>query len=358
MKGAKKLGISFASLGLLMTLSACGSRSKEDTSGKTNVEKSVAIVTDTGGIDDKSFNQSAWEGLQEWGKEHDLRKGIGGYDYIQSSDASDYTNNMNKAVQANFHTIFGIGYKLATAVQSAAALNPKTNFVIIDGVVPDMKNVASVTFADNEAAYLAGIAAGYTTKTNKVGFVGGEEGEVIDRFQAGFTAGVKQAAKQLHKKISVDVQYAASFSSPDKGKAIAANMYESGIDIIYHAAGGTGAGVFQEAKSLNQTNSDKKVWVIGVDSDQSAEGEYKTKSGKKDNCTLTSTIKGVNQAVLQISNDSWNNKFPGGKVLTFGLKGDGVSITRGQMSDAVWKEVQSARQSVIDGKVKVPSKTN
>lgn len=357
MKSTKKIGATLASLGLLLTLSACGSRSKVETSGNTDPAKSVAIVTDTGGIDDRSFNQSAWEGLQQWGKEHDLRKGIGGYEYIQSSDASDYTNNMNKAVQANFHTIFGVGYKLATAVQSAASLNPKTNFVIIDGVVPNMKNVASATFADNEAAYLAGIAAGYTTKTNKVGFIGGEEGEVIDRFQAGFTAGVKQAAKQLHKKIKVDVQYAASFSSPDKGKAIAANMYESGIDIIYHAAGGTGAGVFQEAKSLNQSNPDKKVWVIGVDSDQSAEGEYKASNGKKECCTLTSTIKGVNEAVLQISNDAWNNHFPGGKVLSFGLKDKGVSITRGEMTETTWKAVQAAKQAVIDGKVSVPSKT-
>lgn len=357
MKSTKKIGAGLASLGLLLTLSACGSRSKVETSGKTNPDKSVAIVTDTGGIDDRSFNQSAWEGLQQWGKEHDLRKGIGGYEYIQSSDASDYTNNMNKAVQANFHTIFGIGYKLATAVQSAASLNTKTNFVIIDGVVPSMKNVASVIFADNEAAYLAGIAAGYTTKNNKVGFLGGEEGEVIDRFQAGFTAGVKQAAKQLHKKITVDVKYAASFSSPDKGKAIAANMYESGIDIIYHAAGGTGAGVFQEAKSLNQANPKQKVWVIGVDSDQSAEGEYKASDGKKANCTLTSTIKGVNEAVLQISNDAWNNHFPGGKVLTFGLKDHGVSITRGEMTEATWKAVQAAKQTVVDGKVSVPSKT-
>lgn len=356
MKSAKKIGISVASLGLLVSLSACGSRSKQESEGKTNVDKSVAIVTDTGGIDDKSFNQSAWEGLQAWGKEHDLRKGIGGYEYIQSNDASDYTNNMNTAVQANFHTIFGIGYKLATAVQSAAELNPKTNFVIIDGVVPNMKNVASATFADNEAAYLAGIAAGYTTKTNKVGFIGGEEGEVIARFQAGFEAGVAKAAEQLYKKIKVEVKYAASFSAPDKGKAIAANMYESGVDVIYHASGGTGSGVFQEAKSLNQTNPDKKVWVIGVDSDQSAEGEYKTKQGKKDNCTLASTIKGVNQAVLQISNAAWNNKFPGGQILSFGLKDKGVSITRGEMTDTTWKAVEAARQSVVDGKVTVPTK--
>ena len=348
MKTVAKMGLGMAAIGMSVMLTACGSRDKQEQS-----DKSVAIVTDIGGVDDRSFNQSAWEGLQAFGKEHDLKKGIGGYDYLQSQTAADYRNNLERAVQAGYKTIFGVGYLLSDSVSQTAQQNPNNNFVIIDSVIENQKNVASAVFKDNEAAYLAGIAAAYTTHTNKVGFIGGEEGAVIDRFQAGFEQGVKEGAKQLHKKIDVDVQYANSFGAPDKGKALAAQMYKSGIDIIYHAAGGTGAGVFQEAKALNEENEDKKVWVIGVDSDQQPEGEYTTKNGKKENCTLASTIKGVNIAVEKIANDAWNGQFPGGKVLSFGLKDNGVSLTKGFLSTRAQKAVAQAKQSVIQGKVTV-----
>lgn len=350
MKKSSKVCLGVAAAGMALTLTACGSDKKEDSKKS---DKSVAIVTDIGGVDDRSFNQSAWEGLQKWGKAHDLQKGVGGYDYLQSQTAADYKNNLDKAVQAGYKTIFGVGYLLKDSVAQTAKQNPDNNFVIIDDVIEGQKNVASAVFKDNEAAYLAGVAAAYTTKTNKVGFIGGEEGTVIDRFQAGFEQGVKAASKQLHKNISVEVKYANSFGAPDKGKALAAQMYKSGIDIIYHASGGTGAGVFQEAKSLNEKGEGNKVWVIGVDSDQQAEGKYKTKDGKEDNCTLTSTIKGVNIAVEKISNEAWNNKFPGGKVISFGLKDNGVSITKGFLSTKTQKAVEQAKQSVVDGKTKV-----
>ncbi len=147
---------------------------------------------------------------------------------------------------------------------------------MIDG----LDNVLSATFKDNEASYLAGIAAAYTTETNVVGFIGGVKGEVIDRFDAGFKAGVDAGAKELGKEIKVLNQYAGDFSAPDKGRSIAKGMYAQNADIIFHASGGTGNGVFQEAKSLNESG-DKKVWVIGVDRDQSDEGEYTLNGEKK-----------------------------------------------------------------------------
>ena len=186
-----------------------------------------------------------------------------------------------------FKTVFGIGYLLADPISAAADQNPDTNFVIIDSVIEDKDNVASATFKDQEAAYLAGVAAAETTKSNKLGFVGGEEGAVIDRFEAGFVQGVKDTAKKLDKDISVDVQYAASFGDPSKGKALAANMYNAGVDIIYHASGGTGQGVFSEAKARNEKADEAdKVWVIGVDSDQQNDGKYKSKDGKESNFCL------------------------------------------------------------------------
>ena len=361
MKKAKLFGLGTVAMAALLTLGACGGGSgggSTDSSGgaaKDDAKHSVAIVTDIGGVDDRSFNQSAWEGLQAWGKEHDIKKGTGGYNYIQSNDASEYEQNISQAVTNGFKTVFGIGYLLADPISAAADQNPDTNFVIIDSVIEDKDNVASATFKDQEAAYLAGVAAAETTKSNKLGFVGGEEGAVIDRFQAGFEKGVADTAKKLGKDISVDVQYAASFGDPAKGKALAANMYNGGVDIIYHASGGTGQGVFSEAKARNEKADEAdKVWVIGVDSDQQKEGEYKSKDGKESNFCLTSTLKGVGAAVQDISTRALNDKFPGGKHLTFGLKDGGVSLTDGFLSDEAKDAVKEAKDQVSAGDIKVP----
>ena len=177
MKKAKLFGFSLIALGLSVSLAACGGgkgKTAESGGGKGDAAHSAVIITDTGGVDDKSFNQSSWEGLQAWGKEHDLPEGSKGYAYIQSNDAADYTTNIDQAVSSKFNTIFGIGYLLKDAISSAADANPDTNFVLIDDQIDGKKNVVSATFRDNEAAYLAGVAAANETKTNKVGFVGGE----------------------------------------------------------------------------------------------------------------------------------------------------------------------------------------
>ena len=175
MKQAKFLGLGLAAVALTIGLAACGGNSKKNANTKGDPQHSVVMVTDTAGIDDKSFNQSAWEGMQEWGKEHKLPEGPQGYAYIQSNEASDYTSNIDQAISSQFKTIFGIGYLLKNAVVDAADANPETNFVLIDDTVNGKNNVASATFRDNESAYLAGVAAANTTKTNKVGFIGGVE---------------------------------------------------------------------------------------------------------------------------------------------------------------------------------------
>ena len=359
MKKAKLFGFSLIALGLSVSLAACGGgkgKTAESGGGKGDAAHSAVIITDTGGVDDKSFNQSSWEGLQAWGKEHDLPEGSKGYAYIQSNDAADYTTNIDQAVSSKFNTIFGIGYLLKDAISSAADANPDTNFVLIDDQIDGKKNVVSATFRDNEAAYLAGVAAANETKTNKVGFVGGEEGVVIDRFQAGFEKGVADAAKELGKEITVDTKYAASFADPAKGKALAAAMYQNGVDILFHASGATGQGVFQEAKDLNESGSGDKVWVIGVDRDQDADGKYKTKDGKEDNFTLTSTLKGVGTAVQDIANRALEDKFPGGEHLVYGLKDGGVDLTDGYLNDKTKEAVKTAKDKVISGDVKVPEK--
>jgi len=315
------------------------------------VKTKAAIVTDTGGVDDKSFNQSAWEGLQAWGKEHNLAKDKG-YTYFQSTSEADYANNLNQAA-GSYNLIYGVGFALHNAVEEAAKEHADLNYVLIDDVIKDQKNVASVTFADNEAAYLAGVAAAKTTKTKQVGFVGGMESEVISRFAAGFKAGVES----VDPSIKVQVDYAGSFGDAAKGKTIAAAQYAAGADVIYQVAGGTGAGVFSEAKDLNEKkNEDEKVWVLGVDRDQKAEGEYTSKDGKKSNFVLASSLKKVGESVKDLAKKTADGKFPGGKVITYSLKDGGVDLTTDNLSADAKKAVEDAKAKILDGSLKVPEK--
>lgn len=343
------LGVT-AAAALLVTLAGCGNTNKASSS-KSDM-KSIALITDGGGVDDHSFNQSAWEGMEKYGKANDMKKGVNGYNYFQSDSESDFQPNLQQAVQAKYQTVFAVGYKLEKTVKLGAKQNPKTNFAIIDDVITGMKNVASITFKSQESSYLAGVAAAKTTKTNKVGFVGGMQGEVIDAFQAGFEAGVKA----VNPKIKVDVQYANSFTDAARGKTIAAAMYASGVDVIYQAAGATGNGVFAEAKDLNtKQTATNKVWVIGADRDQKADGNYTDKDGKKANFTLASALKEVGAAVADVAKQAQDGKFPGGKIVTYGLADKGVSLAKDSMTDQTWQATQQAAKKIISGKITVPT---
>ncbi|MGT2775843.1 BMP family lipoprotein [Streptococcus hyovaginalis] len=347
----KIIGVGLASVAVL-TLAACGNRGASKSGSGNDAGLKVAMVTDTGGVDDKSFNQSAWEGLQAWGKDNKLEKGSG-YDYFQSTSESDYANNLDTAISSGYQLVFGIGFALHDAIEKVAEDNPDTNFVIIDDVIEGKDNVASATFADNEAAYLAGIAAAKTTKTKKVGFVGGMESDVITRFEKGFEAGVKS----VDDSIEIKVDYAGSFGDAAKGKTIAAAQYASGADIVYQVAGGTGVGVFSEAKSLNEgKNEAEKVWVIGVDRDQKDEGKYTSKDGKESNFVLTSTLKEVGKTVELVSTQAQDDKFPGGDVTVYGLKDGGVDIATTNVDDETIKEIDAAKEKIISGDIKVPQK--
>ena len=332
-------------------LAACGNRSSRKAASSSDVKTKAAIVTDTGGVDDKSFNQSAWEGLQAWGKEHNLAKDKG-FTYFQSTSEADYANNLQQAA-GSYNLIFGVGFALHNAVKDAAEEHTDLNYVLIDDVIKDKKNVASVTFADNESAYLAGVAAAKTTKTKQVGFVGGMESEVISRFEAGFKAGVAS----VDSSIKVQVDYAGSFNDNAKGKTIAAAQYAAGADVVYQVAGGTGAGVFAEAKSLNESRPEsEKVWVIGVDRDQEVEGKYTSKDGKESNFVLVSTLKQVGTTVKDIANKAEKGEFPGGQVIVYSLKDKGVDLAVTNLSEEGKKAVEDAKAKILDGSVKVPAK--
>lgn len=355
MKNRKFLLLFVMLLTLGVFLAACGDSDKESKdSGSNSDDKksgdlgdfSVGMVTDVGGVDDKSFNQSAWEGLKAWGKEHGATKG-NGFDYVQSNEKSEYMPNITRLVRQDFELVLGIGFELMEAIDKTAQQYPDTHFAIVDTVV-DQPNVASITFKEHQGSFLVGVAAAKKTKTNKVGFVGGVDSPLINKFESGFIAGVKS----VNPDIEVDVQYAASFAAADKGKLIASSMYNNGIDVIYHASGATGNGVFAQAKDIKQNDPDREIWVIGVDRDQYEEGKI-----GDNNVTLTSMVKRVDIAVQDVANKSMDGEFPGGKVIEYGLEDDAINVARTNedaLNDEIINAIQEWKEKIVSGEIEVP----
>jgi basic membrane protein A and related proteins len=351
----RKYGFMLTSVAALsLVLAACGSDDEKDTAKKTDEGSkeesafSVAMVTDTSGIDDKSFNQATWEGVKQFASENGLEEGDGGYAYLQSNSDSDYTTNLNALARRDFSLIFGAGFSIASALEEIAAQQPDTNFTIIDSVIADKENVASVLFKEHEGSFLAGVAAAMTSKSGKVGFIGGMESEVITRFEVGFTEGVKAVDPDME----VDVVYVGSWSDSATAQTHANRMYQGGVDVIMHAAGGAGNGLFTAAKDIKEKDANANVWVIGVDSDQFAEGE--TANG---NVTLTSMIKNLQTAVMDISTKAKEGNFPAGEVITYGLKENGVYLSEnGGMSDEVKAKVKEYTEKIASGEIVVPEK--
>ncbi|HEU5138846.1 MAG TPA: BMP family ABC transporter substrate-binding protein [Bacillales bacterium] len=348
-------------------LAACGSGGNNDggsANGGGNEDKgteennggdgaakdfTVGMVTDTGGVNDKSFNQSAWEGLQKFAEDNSLTVGKGkAVTYLESQANADYLPNLNKLVRKDYDLVFGIGYKMADAIKKVAQQNPDAKLAIVDSVVKTdsgdlVKNVASITFKEQQGSFLVGVAAGIMTDSNKVGFVGGVESAVISRFEYGFRAGVKA----VNPDAQIFVQYAASFADAAKGQQIASTMYSKGADIIFAAAGATGNGVFTEAK--NRSRNGDKVWVIGVDRDQ-------YKQGLPENVTLTSMVKHVDTAVYKVSEQTMNGKFPGGKHVLLGLKENAVgpSEHKKNLSEEALAKMEDYKKKIINGKITAP----
>ena len=266
----------------------------------------IAMITDTGGINDQSFNQSAWEGLQQ------LKEDTGAeVAYIESKQSGDFPTNFETLVDNGNSLCWGIGFACADAVLEAAQSNPDVHFACVDnafGDTPD--NVTGVVFRAEESSFMVGYIAAAVSTTGKVGFVGGISSDVIDQFEYGYKAGVEYANRVLEKNVIVTSQYAESFSDAAKGKSIANKMFTDGCDIVYHAAGGSGTGVIEAAKESGK-------FAIGVDRDQA----YLAPEN-----VLTSSLKNVNVAVDLVSRQHIAGREVGGKNMGFGLADDAVGI--------------------------------
>lgn len=337
---------------LTLVLSACGAKNETKNEGgstNANTENTVesdgagkdfqiAMVTDVGGVNDKSFNQSAWEALEKVTAESGAQT-----KFLESKGEADMEPNLNTFVKEGYDLTWGIGFLFNDALTKVAAENPDAKLAVIDSVV-EAPNVASVTFAEHEGSFLVGVVAGLMTKTNKIGFVGGLDIPVIKRFEAGFKAGVAAVKPDA----TVEINYAGDFGKPDLGKLAAATMYDAGVDIIFHAAGGTGNGVFNEGIARKKAGDD--VWVIGVDKDQSLEFG--------DDITLTSMMKGVDTAVHKVSTDLINGSWAGGTVQELGLKDGAVGLPETSSKNVpadVLAKVEEYKAKIISGEIKVPT---
>ncbi len=299
--------------------------------------KKVAMITDVGGINDESFNQSAWNGMENLEKE-----GVE-ISFLESEKEADYKTNLDRKAEEGPDLIWGIGFMMAQAIEDAALAHPDRLFAIVDQGYPDGKlpNAVGAMFHSEESSFLVGYIAGYMTETDHVGFILGMEGEVMFRFQYGYLAGVAYAAKELGKEIKVDAVTIDTFGDTAKGKATATKMYSDGADIVYHAAGQAGSGAITAAKELGK-------WAIGVDLDQN--------DLAPDN-VLTSALKNVDKAVYELSKKVLDGEDVGGKTYYFGLKEGGVGLaptTEKHVPQEILDKVKVIEEKIIAGEITCP----
>ena len=331
MKFKKIVALGSALLVASMSLVGCSNKTNNEQSNKTI---KVGMVADVGGINDESFNQSAWEGLQQAEKELGIEVKV-----IESKQASEYVGNIETLVDDGMDLIIGVGFTMAEDIKTQAKNYPDVNFAIVDETYEEIpSNVTPILFRANEAAYLTGLIAGKMTKTNEVGFIGGMDNPVINQFEYGYRAGVDTA----NNGANVKAQYAGTFADAAKGKSIANQMYANNVDIIFSAAGGTGIGAIESAKEQNK-------YAIGVDKDQSDLAPQNI---------LTSALKKVNVGVYETVKAFKNGDSIGGKERVYGLKEDGVGIpesTKNLVSQDIIDYVNTMAEKVKNGEVKVPS---
>lgn len=329
---------------VIMLVSGCSSNSDKEKKEEKSKTK-IAMVIDKGGLVDKSFYDAANMGLNQIEKEYGIKPSI-----IESKDEENYGNDLKSTSKDNDLTI-AAGFTMKNSLQKIAMDTADKNFVIIDALV-DEPNVKSVIFKEEEGSFLMGIIAGKMTKTNKIGFIGGIESEIIERFEAGFIAGVRavnEAAAEglLNKK---NVKYAGDFNDSNKGYELGKSLYNDGCDIVYHASGSVGLGLFKAAKEMKQ-------WAIGVDQDQGAiVSEY------KDNI-LSSMVKYVDKATYEVTKEFIEEQFKGGKdsVMKLGLKEDGVGIaasTKENTPKDIMDLAEKYKKAIIAGQFDVPTSIN
>jgi basic membrane protein A len=307
----------------------------------------VGIVLDVGGLGDKSFNDGAYTGAMRAEKELGAHIRL-----IEPGEESDRESGLRLLAAEHMNLVIGVGFIFTDDVTQLAKEYPDVNFAVVDyaiatdkagNPIPPPPNVAALKFKEEEGSFLVGALAALVSQSKKVGFVGGMDVPLIQKFEAGFKAGVKAVCESC----SVISQYAGvtpiAFRNPGKGKELALSQYQQGVDVIYHASGSTGLGVFEAARQTGK-------YAIGVDADQYSEAPGRV---------LTSMVKGIDVAVFDMVKRVRDHNFSGG-IYTYGLAQNGVGYVydnnnRGLIPDAARVRVEQLKADIIAGKIPVPS---
>jgi len=330
-----------------LMLSACGGGGDDSESGSEGgsaaSDVKVGMAYDVGGRGDQSFNDSAAAGMDQAVKEFGMES--------QESEAKDgeaesaREERLRTFADAGYDPIIAVGFAYSGAVAKVAKEYPKSHFAIIDDEAAKGDNIANLVFAEEQGSFLVGAAAALKTKKNHIGFIGGVETPLIQKFEAGYSAG----AKQVKPDIKIDSVYLtqppdfSGFGDPAKGETAAQGMYDDGADIVFHAAGGSGGGVFQAA-------ADSGAKAIGVDADQ-----YKTADPKIKKVIMTSMLKNVDVAVKTYLTEVNDGTFPSG-LTRYDLKVDGVGYsTSGGFVDDIKDKLEGYKKQIVDGDIKVPT---
>ena len=299
----------------------------------------VGLVLDVGGLGDKSFNDAAYRGLTRVETELDLETRL-----IEPGDGSDRESAIRQLAAAGFDLVIGVGFIFSDDLRAAAQQFPDVKFACVDYSPgqPPPANLVGLRFREQEGSYLVGAIAGLVTQTKHVGFVGGMRIPLIRKFEAGYSAGVKEVCPECEVLSAYAGTDPKAFADPTTGKELALAQYGQGADVIFHASGNTGKGVFNAARELGQL-------AIGVDSDQYAEAPC---------CVLTSMIKGVDVVVEETIRAVAAGRFAGGER-EFGLRDNGVGFVlddrnRERIGAATLRRVETLRQQIVSGAIEVP----
>ena len=334
----KKRAIALALSAFMLTgLVGCGSKTEggdtqtPDTQTPVADAMKVGMVTDSGTIDDKSFNQGTWEGILKAKDELGIDE-----NYIKPGGETegDYLKEIQNLYDTDYKFIVTPGFKFETAIFQAQDKYPDAKFVILDGAPNNGKegaervekvgdNTVAIYFAEHEAGFMAGVATALELKEGELGFIGGMEIPAVQKFNWGFQQGVAYANENLETKMSLkeeNVKYEGTFNNTAGGTQLAATMFDRGVKAIFCAAGGVGVGAITEAKA--RVEDGKEAWIIGVDVDQYNDGVLP--SGKS--VILTSAMKKIDQSAFDMIKAELDGTFPGGETLTFDAKNDGVGI--------------------------------
>src|SRR5262245_37389725 len=335
----------------VLVMSACGGDDDETSGGGSpsptaTSSLKVGLAYDIGGRGDQSFNDAAARGLDKAKTDFGIAAdNVNELEATAGETDAQKEERLRQLAEAAYNPIIAVGFAYSGPLAKVAADYPDIKFAIIDDAAAKGDNIANLTFAENEGSFLVGVAAALKSEANHIGFVGGVDVPLIHKFQAGYEAG----AKAVKPDIKIDVTYLTQppdftgFNDAAKGQTAASGMFDAGADVVYHAAGGSGGGVFTAAKTAGKM-------AIGVDSDQ-----YNTADPAVRDVIITSMLKKVDVAVYDFIKSMNSGQFTAGeKVYDLAADGVGYSTSGGKIDDIV-PQIDEFKTKIINGEITVPT---